>query len=294
MKKYLVLFIVLLSIVLKAQMYTQFDIGYKLPLYEKNDTWTDEIIGSGEYSSHKKSINFSAFAGAKINIKTGYILKNKFQFELGFSYFNNYKLQMSNNNKTIYDSLNTEPLAYPNPSYFHLIEETSYSSKYYSFNPSIAYITSVNKFSFTFLLGSSFRYVTIYKNFNSEVKTNESYWTESTSNTYEYYSIVEEYFPTDLNIVFYSGIGVFYSFTDKISMAFNINFPLYSPEIIFPDKKTKYYSNFEAFENGELTYNEEKTEEEELDNPDNFSFNTKTINFSLGIRYTFRKTSNNN
>jgi hypothetical protein len=289
MKKYLILMVITIFVIVsKAQIYTQFDVGYSLPIYEKNDTWTDEIIGSREYSSHKKSINFSAFAGAKMNIKAGYLLKNKFQFEFGFSYFNNYKFQISDKNRTIYDSLKTEPLGTPDP-YYHLIEEVSYSSKYYSFNPSIAYVASVNKFSFTFLVGTSFRYVTIYKDFNGEIKTNKSDLTFSTSNTYEYYSIINEYFPSDLNIVVYTGLGVSYNFTDRISMAFNIDFPLYSPEIILPDKKTKYYSKFEVYENEELTYNIEETEEEELDNPDNFSFNTKIINLSLGIRYTFTK-----
>jgi len=293
MKKYLIIIsIIIFVIVSKAQVYTQFNIGYSIPIYEKNDTWINtkiKAIGFDISDSHKKSINFSAFSGLSFNLKTGYILKNKFQFELGFSYFNNYKLQISNNNKTTYDSLNTETLGTPDP-YLHLIEGNSYFSKYYSINPSVAYIASIKKFSFTFLLGSSFQQTTIFKDFSGEIKTNKDDWIgNSTSNTYEYYSIVKEYFPSDLNIIVHSGLGIAYNFANKISLIFNANFPLYSQDIILPNTKTKYYSNFEAFENGKLTYNKEETEEEVIENTDNYSFNTKTISFSLGVRYTFGK-----
>ena len=293
MKKYLIIIsIITVVIVSKAQVYTQFNIRYSIPIYEKNDTWINtkiKAVGFDISDSHKKSINFSAFSGLSFNLKTGYILKNKFQFELGFSYFNNYKLQISNNNKTTYDSLNTDELGYPNPAYYSLVEENTYYSKYYSFNPSIGYIVSINKFSFTFILGSSIRYITIYKDFKQGTKTNISVFSSNTSNNYEYNILLKEYFPTDLNIVVFTGLNCTYNLNKNLSLNCNINFPIYSPEIVLPNTKTKYFLNFKGYENGELTYNTEETEEEVIENTDNYSFNTKTISFSLGVRYTFGK-----
>jgi len=291
MKINISLLFVILFLVSKAQIYTQIDAGYNFSLYNKNDEWVSEkIYENNKFNNYQReSINFNIFSGYQFSIKSGYIMKNNIQLEIGFNYFNNKKLPSYNKfNNVSYDSTNVYM------GYYSYLRQEYYYTRYFSLSPNVAYIKSFKKLKISFNLGLIFQYITIYSDSIDKITSDDYYHgnfmiTEQEGDIYKYNTYASYEYKPQINISIYSGINIFYQFTNKISAHLTFNLPIYSPTIVLPNKKTRTYYKYEEYQNDKLIGSKETPEETEFENANTKSLITKTINLSFGVRYTFGK-----
>ena len=101
MKKLIIISLIIIAFVSNAQFYTEFNIGYSLPIqtdratiFSKKNTFTpnrmynkytfeDEINDTILYNSQE--IKFSMVQGISIGMTGGYILNKKFNFSINFT-----------------------------------------------------------------------------------------------------------------------------------------------------------------------------------------------------------------
>jgi len=303
--KALTIIILLIAISAKSQFYTQLNFGYNAPIYKK----TNEFVNITKYKSTSKRVKTETTERAKINVvqginiglSGGYIYKNKYQFQLGVNYLNNNKFAQ-NNNTVVFDSLYINDVY--NTYSYSFIQETktrTYSSKIITINPSFTYLKQYKKFTAGVKIGLSAQYVTIYEQYNKNYNLIDSSRYAHPQIELQYRSKIDSLYkyeyPSQLYFNLYAGVSLAYNFTKNINAFINVNLPLtnyvYNTN---SDKKTQYYSKFCSDEYS--LYNEDEYKGEiikednnkyEIENINNYKFYSRTINFSIGIRYTFGK-----
>jgi len=296
MRKLIILMFAISTFVVNAQFYAQFNIGYSVPIqtdkrniFSKNNTLTpprmynqhilhDKINDTTIYRT--EDIRFEMIKGIFIDVEGGYILKNKIRFSLNFSYFDNHTLTSFNKNNT------KEVVEESNDSTNNWGEQYSYKKYVYNYtcqsltvNPNIAYIVNYKKFSSEFFIGFTTTYLWFYKN---------TYLNSFSENKYSsgksYITIKDKYKPIKIFNINY-GIQFLYKLTKSLNLSFNAKFHFAQNGFYLPNKKTRYYYSIES----SWGQNEISEEEKEMDSYDSQFYFYKTIDLSLGIRYTFGK-----
>lgn len=297
----LIILITLLTctpIIVNAQFFVELNTGYAAPInflgYDNKKQWhtsnyryydNTQGIDSSYYILNK----FNMGNGLFLNGEFGYKLNDRFEFSLKIAYLNNYNLNFAYNpftRETVREGY-TYWAEDSISSLYSFNKEYSFYGKRLSFIPKVSYLFIYNKITIQPSLGFSISYITLYKNTELNIESIDK-------DSYSSYNSIEklvwkEYFKKNNHFGAYLSLAVLYEINPKIDLKFGFESNLLLASQI--ENGIQYYYSRQYELNDELMVNSVDNDEQ-TSATDKEYFNFNTLNFSLGIRYTFGTSQN--
>lgn len=282
----------LFSITVFSQFFIETEIGYAIPS-NKTKFYNADIISvdnriENVYDAEIIPIKFSIIQSPFLNISCGYKV-NKWEVALGFSYGDNKSIKGFNRNNSY---LIDRSIIWGNDGddrifNIRIIENHSYYTKGYYLFPGISYLFAIKHITIQPLLGVSFRSLSIYETYTRESTTfvldsPEEESPNYVTQRYNYKSSFSNNFSNMFAI--WSGLQISYNLNNNLDLSCKIKCSLGNYYRVTERTQTSYekefMGNIQEFDDNEYIYVTDKL------------FDTNTLNFSIGIRYTFYQSNN--
>ncbi len=272
--------LIISSIYAKSQLYTQFNFGYSVPIYNDrkfhNLDYYNYITTNDTSSVTETNLFLTDDDYLKINNgyfffnETGYLIKNKFSISLNTYYFDNNLTKTSDKIRSTYYQIVDNNLIYSKTSRYN------YNSSQIRISPQISLHFKIKELQYIFSLGYSFSSIKVYSSIDYKSTYGDSYKKELT--LYDEKKIKQS-------------ILISNSFLCRLTEKISINSTITLSPLYFNVGKTIQNSikgyKYDVNTNQYIYYEDNVEKEVSGDVLDSYHY--FSIGVSVGIRYTFVK-----